>query len=297
MELSILCDCEISLIIFSSNNKLFQYATTDMDSCLLRYTEFNEPHKPLSNEDYQNGSYLKGKSKRSSTSIKEEIEEDDDEEEEEIEDIKIEDLDLSNSGMNGLTPLSLPTPTFFKPFPNLDVGEGLTPRSDSSPSLDSITNSPLYHQPPVGSKRVLGPASGTRNSKKPNLTVNIPKGVEEEVTRIPETPKNINMEDPNSDGLSALNTPNYFMTTLTPNTELWSPGSILQQSPNSKALGLQLLSPVRTPESASSSNGTRTPTLEAIEFANAALQSPISPLKKRLTWNSPDNESSSDATE
>ena len=30
-ELSVLCDCEIALIIFSSNNKLYQYASTDMD--------------------------------------------------------------------------------------------------------------------------------------------------------------------------------------------------------------------------------------------------------------------------
>ncbi len=51
MELSILCDCEIALIIFSSNNKLFQYASNDMDKCLLKYTEYNEPHKPLTNQD------------------------------------------------------------------------------------------------------------------------------------------------------------------------------------------------------------------------------------------------------
>jgi len=52
MELSILCDCEIALIIFSSNNKLFQYASSDMDKLLLRYTDHNEPHKPLTNQDY-----------------------------------------------------------------------------------------------------------------------------------------------------------------------------------------------------------------------------------------------------
>lgn len=51
MELSILCDCEIALIVFSSNNKLFQYASSDMDKILLRYTEYSEPHKPLTNND------------------------------------------------------------------------------------------------------------------------------------------------------------------------------------------------------------------------------------------------------
>uniref|UniRef100_A0A8C2Z6L4 Myocyte enhancer factor 2aa n=1 Tax=Cyclopterus lumpus TaxID=8103 RepID=A0A8C2Z6L4_CYCLU len=41
-ELSVLCDCEIALIIFNSSNKLFQYASTDMDKVLLKYTEYNE---------------------------------------------------------------------------------------------------------------------------------------------------------------------------------------------------------------------------------------------------------------
>lgn len=38
-ELSVLCDCEIALIIFNSNNKLVQYASTDIDKILLKYTE------------------------------------------------------------------------------------------------------------------------------------------------------------------------------------------------------------------------------------------------------------------
>ena len=37
-ELSVLCDCEIAVIIFNSSNKLFQYASTDMDKVLLKYT-------------------------------------------------------------------------------------------------------------------------------------------------------------------------------------------------------------------------------------------------------------------
>lgn len=50
-ELSILCDCEIALIIFNSGNKLFQYASTDMDKILLKYTEYNEPHESRTNTD------------------------------------------------------------------------------------------------------------------------------------------------------------------------------------------------------------------------------------------------------
>nr|ABN45793.2 myocyte enhancer factor 2 [Branchiostoma belcheri tsingtauense] len=50
-ELSVLCDCEIALIIFNSANKLFQYASTDMDKVLLKYTEYNEPHESKTNSD------------------------------------------------------------------------------------------------------------------------------------------------------------------------------------------------------------------------------------------------------
>uniref|UniRef100_A0A674EM70 Myocyte enhancer factor 2d n=1 Tax=Salmo trutta TaxID=8032 RepID=A0A674EM70_SALTR len=50
-ELSVLCDCEIALIIFNHSNKLFQYASTDMDKVLLKYTEYNEPHESRTNVD------------------------------------------------------------------------------------------------------------------------------------------------------------------------------------------------------------------------------------------------------
>lgn len=50
-ELSVLCDCEIALIIFNSGNKLFQYASSDMDRILLKYTEYSEPHESRTNKD------------------------------------------------------------------------------------------------------------------------------------------------------------------------------------------------------------------------------------------------------
>lgn len=59
-ELSVLCDCEIALIIFNSSNKLFQYASTDMDKVLLKYTEYNEPHESRTNSDIVEVSNLSG---------------------------------------------------------------------------------------------------------------------------------------------------------------------------------------------------------------------------------------------
>ena len=50
-ELSVLCECEIVIIIFNSNNKLFQYASSNVDSILLKYTEHNEPNETKTNVD------------------------------------------------------------------------------------------------------------------------------------------------------------------------------------------------------------------------------------------------------
>lgn len=50
-ELSVLCDCEIALIIFNSTNRLFQYASSDMDKVLLKYTEYSDPHESRTNND------------------------------------------------------------------------------------------------------------------------------------------------------------------------------------------------------------------------------------------------------
>jgi len=51
MELSKLCDCEIALIVFDSNEKLYQYASTGVDQILLKYTEYGEPYEMKDNND------------------------------------------------------------------------------------------------------------------------------------------------------------------------------------------------------------------------------------------------------
>jgi len=57
-ELSVLCDCEIALIIFNHSNKLFQYASTDMDRVLLKYTEHTDPHESRTNRDIMEVKHL-----------------------------------------------------------------------------------------------------------------------------------------------------------------------------------------------------------------------------------------------
>ena len=50
-ELSVLCGCEIALMIFNSNDRLFQYASSDMDKVLLKYAQYNQPHESCTNAD------------------------------------------------------------------------------------------------------------------------------------------------------------------------------------------------------------------------------------------------------
>eukprot|EP00102_Acyrthosiphon_pisum_P024422 XP_016661632.1 PREDICTED: MADS-box transcription factor 25-like [Acyrthosiphon pisum] len=51
-ELSILCDCEIAIIVFNESNKLYDYASTDMNQVLLKYTQYSgEPHETITNTD------------------------------------------------------------------------------------------------------------------------------------------------------------------------------------------------------------------------------------------------------
>ncbi|XP_047948009.1 MADS-box transcription factor 23-like [Salvia hispanica] len=46
-ELSILCDAEVGLIVFSSTEKLYDFASTSMKSVIERYTKLNEENYHL----------------------------------------------------------------------------------------------------------------------------------------------------------------------------------------------------------------------------------------------------------
>ncbi|GLT51416.1 hypothetical protein SLA2020_248290 [Shorea laevis] len=48
-ELSILCDAEVGLIIFSSTGKLYDYASTSVKSVIERYSKLKEEHQQLLN--------------------------------------------------------------------------------------------------------------------------------------------------------------------------------------------------------------------------------------------------------
>lgn len=43
MELSVLCGCDISVVVFNGKSKLFEYCNTDMDKVFLRYANYAGP--------------------------------------------------------------------------------------------------------------------------------------------------------------------------------------------------------------------------------------------------------------
>ncbi|KAI8331587.1 hypothetical protein BC941DRAFT_456211 [Chlamydoabsidia padenii] len=54
-ELSVLCNCEVAVMVFSSNGKLIQYSSKDMDQLLMKYTQYNGPHEAKNNTDFEDG--------------------------------------------------------------------------------------------------------------------------------------------------------------------------------------------------------------------------------------------------
>ena len=84
MELSVLCDCQIALVIFNSNNKLFQYSSGDINQVLRRFEEDTTgPHERRTNKDLFAQHF---KSQPSNPHIKNPLEQSDDEFEYETDD-------------------------------------------------------------------------------------------------------------------------------------------------------------------------------------------------------------------
>lgn len=52
-ELSVLCDCEIAIILFADSGKLFQYSSTLMDDILLKYTRYKDAFDSKTNLDME----------------------------------------------------------------------------------------------------------------------------------------------------------------------------------------------------------------------------------------------------
>uniref|UniRef100_A0A3Q2X8P7 Myocyte enhancer factor 2d n=1 Tax=Haplochromis burtoni TaxID=8153 RepID=A0A3Q2X8P7_HAPBU len=191
-ELSVLCDCEIALIIFNHSNKLFQYASTDMDKVLLKYTEYNEPHESRTNADIIETLRKKGFNGCNSP----EPDGDDSIDQSPLNDRKTEDLD-SLFKRYGST---VPQPTFSMPvtvpvsnqnaaaalqFSNNPSGALVTttsfvtstltdPRllSPQQPALQRNTVSPGLPQRPASAGALLGGDLGNSNGACPSPVPN-----------------------------------------------------------------------------------------------------------------------------
>lgn len=52
MELSVLCDCDVAVVLFDSRGRLYQYASGPMEALLTRYGEAcTQPHESHTTED------------------------------------------------------------------------------------------------------------------------------------------------------------------------------------------------------------------------------------------------------
>ncbi|PHZ15688.1 SRF-like protein [Rhizopus microsporus ATCC 52813] len=59
-ELSVLCNCEVALVIIPSNNKIIQYSSSDMDSLLTRFKKSDCPREIKTNEDFMENAAKSG---------------------------------------------------------------------------------------------------------------------------------------------------------------------------------------------------------------------------------------------
>ncbi|KYO40098.1 myocyte-specific enhancer factor 2B [Alligator mississippiensis] len=147
-ELSVLCDCEIALIIFNSTNRLFQYASTDMDKVLLKYTEYSEPHESRTNSDILETLKRKGLGLES--------------QELELEDglDSVEKLRKLDEGVD----LTMARPRLYLPssLPSHEAAYAGTPPSGSEGGLSSTSGSPQHQSRPPAFKPAIpkhGPPS------------------------------------------------------------------------------------------------------------------------------------------
>ncbi|KAI9279751.1 hypothetical protein BY458DRAFT_501542 [Sporodiniella umbellata] len=73
-ELSVLCNCEVALMIIPSNSKTIQYASSDMDSLLTRFKECDGPREIKTNDDFIDQGDIKGGEEDSDVETSKELE-------------------------------------------------------------------------------------------------------------------------------------------------------------------------------------------------------------------------------
>ncbi|XP_067168953.1 myocyte-specific enhancer factor 2B [Apteryx mantelli] len=151
-ELSVLCDCEIALIIFNSTNRLFQYASTDMDKVLLKYTEYSEPHESRTNSDILETLKRKGLGLES-----QELELDEGPD-------AGEKMRRPNEGMD----LTVARPRFYPPapLPGHEAAYGSSPPAGADGALGSASGSPQSQGRPPAFKPAA-PKHGQPSGRSP----------------------------------------------------------------------------------------------------------------------------------
>lgn len=52
-ELSVLCECEIAVLVFNGPGKMYAFSSADIDDLVRRYTSFTEPYELRTKADME----------------------------------------------------------------------------------------------------------------------------------------------------------------------------------------------------------------------------------------------------
>ncbi|KAG0739499.1 hypothetical protein G6F57_004326 [Rhizopus arrhizus] len=175
-ELSVLCNCEVALIIFNNqNNKLVQYASTDMDKVLMRYTEYDEPYESKNNDDFKD---KEGDDEEEDVFVHEQENnkhipspvQTEDDDLELPNDLKINQRQISRNGLQG---------EIYTPSTQSQFASSLLQHSYPSPPPPT---QPIYDYPLLSNNRITTTShllteqydTSNLNEKRPHLRVQIP---------------------------------------------------------------------------------------------------------------------------
>ncbi|KAI3660352.1 hypothetical protein MP638_005366 [Amoeboaphelidium occidentale] len=163
-ELSVMCDCDLGLIMYQSG-KLYQYSSRDMDNFLLRYTSSFEPVETRTNKDFDE--YFK--KLEDSGKLKGGVDDDDDDDGDGSEDGGFSpeandepaNLGRKYEPQRGVHYQQAQRTAVLPPVPTTMAQSGISPLANNFPSLKIAT------QPSAGNDQLFSPGPFTAMFGKP----------------------------------------------------------------------------------------------------------------------------------
>jgi len=164
-ELSVLCGCDVALLVFNANQKLSIYSSRDINELIVRYTEYPEVPESKTTEDYfkdiaKNGGNVKGGGSS-------------DDDETGYAEVSVQPIQvapptsrLHNSDTVHVEPMEPPLPPACNAANPSPTGGHISSTAPATthldiPSLDAISFTPSHSTPFVHTKTSIGRTSGS----------------------------------------------------------------------------------------------------------------------------------------